>query len=710
MTRLALALLASTAVLPASALAQANTPTREPGNADEIIVTAQRYEQRVQDVPIAVSVIGAKELEGRGVTSLSELQYSVPGLSTFDTGIGRQNVQLRGISNVIGSATVGFYLDETPLSVDTTSDALDIRLIDLERVEILRGPQATLYGQGSMGGTIRYIPAAPRLDAVTGSISGEWGSTRDGDNSYKAVGVLNVPLTTDVAAVRVAAAYERVGGYIDNAATGEADINRADIYTIRGSFLFRPTEQFSLSLMGLYQESEQRNQNIGIDRRTASVVPMPLTDRYTLLQGKFSYDLGFAELSSSLSYIDRVNTTQYDLTSAFVPALTAPPPFGFGLPVGFIDRIAITATSDYEIFATETRLLSRGDGPLSWQLGVSYYDADINTFGGTSPSPGALPFAIIASDDKRSNEAVTVYGEASIAFTSQLRGSLGLRYSSERRTRVAESTNFGLTSLDIGDATFRTLNPRGSLTYELSRNSMVFASAAKGFRSGGFNQVSAGGGVVPVPPTYRPDEIWTYELGTKHQLFGNRLVLDASVYRSEWSDVQSNNFAPGGILTIVNNSGHVSGWGVDLAVTARPAAGLSLTAAYGWNNLAFDQATADKAVGDPVDYAVPQSWSGSIDYRPAFTSSINGIFRFDYQHADQAQVTLRNQPLSVVRLPARDLVNLRIGAALGPVEVTVFANNLLDEDAPVVIGPSGLILENVEQRPRVIGIATNFRF
>src|SRR5690606_35415282 len=244
-------------------------------------------------------------------------------------------------------------------------------------------------------------------------------------------------------------------------------------------------------------------------------------------------------------------------------------------------------------------------------------------------------------------------------------------------------------------------------SYEFTPDSMVYANVAKGFRSGGFNQTSAGGGIIEVPPSYEPDKIWTYELGTKHQLFGSRLILDASVYRSEWSDVQSNNFAPGGIVTIVNNSGHVSGWGVDLAVTARPMQGLTLTGTYGWNNLKFDEATADKAVGDPVDAAVRNSWSAALDYRPQLSDDVTGIFRIEYQHAGKGQFTQRNLPVPVIERPRRELVNLRIGVATGPVEVALFANNLLDEDAPIIVGPFSLCSEDVEQRPRVIGISAS---
>lgn len=709
MTKWVVALMASAAWLPAAAQAQ-----EAPGGAEDasenrpgdIIVTAQRYEQRLQDVPLSISAIGAEELQKRGVTSLADLQYSVPGLSIYEFGTGKQAIQIRGISTSIGSTTVAVYYDETPLSLDTTGDAFMVRAIDLERVEVLRGPQATLYGNGSMGGTIRYIPAAPKLDAISGSVSAEYNETRHGGAGYRAIGVVNLPLATDVAGVRLAAAYERTGGFIDNVATGEKDINRTDIYTVRGSLLVQPTDALSISLIGLYQKSDQPSQDIGIDNETVMAVPSPLRDRYTLIQGKVGYDLGFAELSASGSYIDRRNFTQFDLSALFVPLVGA-----LGFPPGFITEVPTEATTDFNMWNGEIRLNSRNDGPFGWQVGVARSDLKVHQFGGTSTAPGTLPFELVASEDTRRSRSWTIYGEASYAITPELRATAGLRWFSENKERRITATNFGLTSLDTGDKTFRTLNPRFNLSYDFTPDSMIYVNVAKGFRSGGFNQTSAGGGVIPVPPTYKPDTIWTYELGTKHALMNNRLTLDASVYRSEWSNVQSNNFAPGNIITIVNNSGHVSGWGVDLSATARPTNDLTLSATYGWNNLKYDEATADKIVGDPVDAAVRESWSASADWRPALSDGVDGIFRIDYQHAGKGQFTLRNlTPPLIVPRPERDLVNLRVGADFGPVEVTLFANNLFNEDAPIVVGPFGLILENVEQRPRVIGISASADF
>jgi outer membrane receptor protein involved in Fe transport len=701
--------MASAAAVPTAAYAQTSTPDTDKARSqqpDDIVVTAQRYKQRLQDVPLSVRVVDAKEVAARGVTDLKDMEYAIPGLSTYDYGVSKQSIQMRGVANVLGSSTVGLYFDETPIATDTQGDSLNIRLLDMERVEVLRGPQATLYGQSSMGGTIRYIPAAPKLDEIGGSFEGEYSSTRYGAPGYKAVGVINLPLSTDKLGLRVVGGYERIGGYIDRVGTGEEDINSADVYTVRASLLARPSDRLTLSLIGLYQDSKQANQDFGVNYKTTSPVPSYANDRYALVEAKLAYDLGFAELSFAGSYIDRHSSSALDLSYLYVPLLPL-----FGFPVGYIDRVGLPSASDSRTYYGEARLSSQNEGPLGWQIGATYRDTKTDGVAATETAPNDAGFTLLGTNGVNGSKAYAVYGEVNYAFSPQLKAIVGLRYFSDHKRQNSTTTNFGLASVDVNADTFHSVNPRFNLSYAFTTDSMVYVNVAKGFRSGGFNAVSAGFGVIPIQPSYDPDHIWTYEVGTKHQLLNGKLFLDASVYRSEWSKVQSSTFAPGSTITIVTNSGEVAGWGIDLSATARPTRTLTLTGTYGWNNLAFKRAVLDKAVGDPVDGAVREAWSASLDFRPPLSDKVTGLFRVDYQHAGKAQLTFRNiAGPPVIPRPARDLVNMRVGATVGPVEIALFANNLFDVNVPNIIGPFAPIAEDLEQRPRVIGIAANFRF
>jgi iron complex outermembrane receptor protein len=370
-------MMASAACLPGMARAQAQAvlnpdqaaaadkaaaPDRAILSGNDIIVTAQRFAQRLQDVPISISAVTSKDIQARNSELLEELQYSVPGLSTYGYGVGASSTQLRGVSNISGAATVGIYYDETPLT--TVNAGLDpsVKLLDLERVEVLRGPQATLYGEGSMGGTIRYIPASPLLDRTSGSVDGEWSDTKGGANNYVLSSMINLPVVTDVVGVRVAANYERRGGWIDRPATGDKNTNGADLYSVRATLRLKPTDRFDFLLLGLYQKSTQDSENFGVDGRTTDRLPTPISDRMTLIQAKANYDLDFATLTGIAGYIDRRNTNLLDITGLLTGLL---PVLG---PPGFVTVVPLNTASQFKIYNGELRLASQGSGPLTYAV------------------------------------------------------------------------------------------------------------------------------------------------------------------------------------------------------------------------------------------------------------------------------------------------------------------------------------------------------
>lgn len=679
----------------------------EPTTLGVIVVTAQHREQQLRDVPLSVSVVPNSEIESRGATSLGDLQYSIPGLSIVGYGSGPQYIQLRGVSSTVGAPTVGVYLDQMPITSDVQGGALDVRLLDMKRVEVLRGPQATLYGQDSMGGTIRYITADPDLNAFSGSMEAEYGSVTDGGASYQATGVLNLPIVKDRFGARVVAGYQKLGGFIDDSTTGKDDVNGATVKTFRAKLLARPTDQLDLSLLALHQEGDQDYQNFGVDRVTNAVLPSFNHDHYDLANAVVRYYFESATLLGSVGYLDRHVTGQYDVTPFYAPVLAAL----FGLPPGSINQVGLVSDTPTKTYSAQLRLSSVGDDPFGWIVGARYRDMRTDATATTFTAPLTLPITVLDTVEARSSKSYSVFTDLTYRLAPQLTLIAGLRYYMDTRTFDSSSINFGVPALDFGKDTFHALTPRVDLRYELSPGSMVYASAAKGFRSGGFNLTSAGLGIYPIPPSYDPDNIWTYEIGTKQQFLGGKLFFDGAVYYSDWKDVQSDTYATGSPIIIITNSGHVSGWGTDLSVTAIPAEGLTLSASYSWNNLAYDTATAGKAPGDPVDFAVQRSYSASVDYRRPVFGNTKGFFRVDYQHAGRSQITLRNFATGqVIDRPARDLVNLHLGLAFEQFEVSLFANNLLDEDAPLIVGPFGVVLENVEQRPRTIGINVRTKF
>jgi outer membrane receptor protein involved in Fe transport len=686
---------AAALILPAAAQGQ-TSPTAEATNSagerdDDIVVTATKREERLLDVPIAITAITGAEIERRGALSLQDLQYSVPGLSLVEQGPGQQRIQLRGVANSNGLPTFGQYLDEMPMSIDDQTQSLDLRLLDMKQIEVLRGPQGTLYGEGSMGGTIRYVTADPDLTRIGGSVEGQAGSVTDGATAYRVNGVINLPLVKDRLGVRLVAGYEDTGGWIDSSVTGKKDVNGARILTLRGKLLANFTDNLQFSVMVLHQDQTQRYQNWGVNRVTTSRVAEHNNPKYDLVNAVLRWDLGKATLTNSLGYQKALNDTVTDQSFTYVPFLP------FLCPTCNVTGIGLGSVSDIDVVSDELRLSSAPGGSIEWTVGLYGRQLDRTGTSRTVTSPGALPFDITSITAIFNSKAWATFGELTWNATDALAINGGLRYFHETRTLTSINRGFGANQHFFNSGDFSSVNPRLNISYKLSPTSMVYVSGAKGFRSGGFNLAVTGG-----PPSYAPDKLWTYEFGTKNQFFGRRVTLEGAVYYTDWSDVQSSFVPTGAAVGYITNGGNVRGWGADVSLIARPVTGLTLSATYGWNNLGYKGTTAEHRPGDPVDYAIRESWSGSIDYRRPVVGDAQGFFRLDYMHAGRSALINRASAVNVA-IGSRDLLNGRIGVDVGKFEVSVFASNLLDVKTPIVPGPVGAIRQNIEPTPRIIG-------
>src|SRR4051812_22374457 len=323
----------------ASSVSPVAAPRATSVELEEIVVTAQKREERLIDVPMAITAVTGVEIERRGVSSLQDLQYSVPGLSVVQSGPGQERLQIRGVSTTNGLPTVGQYLDEMPISIDDNTQSVDLRLIDMERVEVLRGPQGTLYGEGSMGGTIRYLTANPDLTRFGGSFEAQAGAVTDGDTAWRANGVVNLPVVKDRVGLRVVAGYEDTGGWIDSLVTGQKNVNAAKIFTIRGKLLANITGNLQASVLVLHQNQKQDYQDYGKDRQTSSRLAEINNPNYDLVNAVVRLDLGWASLLNSFGYQNAKNNTMTDLSSVYVPLL---PRLGF--PSGFITSVGLGST------------------------------------------------------------------------------------------------------------------------------------------------------------------------------------------------------------------------------------------------------------------------------------------------------------------------------------------------------------------------------
>ncbi|WP_084249988.1 TonB-dependent receptor [Sphingomonas mali] len=692
--------------LPTSARAQ--DAAADDGKASgDIIVTAQKRDQKLIDVPISIAAVTGDELSKRSANAIEDLQFSVPGLAITQFAPGQQRVNMRGVSVYSGLPTLGVYQDEIPLNVEIGQSGQDVRLLDINRVEVLRGPQGTLYGQGSVSGTIRYITNDVDLGRFSASAGGEVAGVDSGGADWKGEAVVNVPIVTDQLGARFAGSYQRFGGWIDNPVLGERNINSGHALTLRGKLAMMLGENLKVGFTVQHQELEIGAQNLSTaDQQVFDKVATPNTSKVTMANALVTYDFGGVTLLSSTSLLHRKDTSVIDLTATFLPFLPL-----FGVPAGAVSSIALDGHTTSDIFAEEVRLSSDGTSPFNWTVGGFYRNS--RTFAQSSDvqTPAVLPpgFLISGSGTAPENsKSWAVFGEASYAIMPTLTALVGLRYFEDKRVKDTTSSVFGFAAVDQASGKFHALSPRFNLSWQPRDGVNIYANVGKGFRSGGFNQTSAGGGHGVVPPSFGPDTLWSYELGGKFQTDDRKLSLEIAGYRNEWGDVQTTTNIPGLPTNFTTNGGKLSGWGVDSGLTYLPIPALTLTLTGGWNNMSYRSNSAEHLAGDRADYVPRFTGSASAEYRFDL-GSLASFVRLDYQYSEKFQVYIRNFQTVPAYSDTQSILNARIGASRHNWSASVFARNILNRDS--VLYPSfAALVYPARQQPRTIGASFSVKY
>ncbi|MGW8135158.1 TonB-dependent receptor [Sphingomonas zeae] len=699
-----IAMACAASAMPAQA--QDTAPASGDAQPGDIIVTAQKREQALIDVPLSITAITGETLARRGASAVEDVQYSVPGISITQFAPGQQRVQIRGISTLNGLPTVGVYLDETPLNLELNQSGQDVRLLDIKRVEVLRGPQGTLYGQGAVGGTIRYITNDVNLREVEGSAGGEVAAIAGGGTDWKSEGMVNVPLVTERLGLRVAGSYQNFGGWIDNPVIDDRRINSGHALTLRGKLTAQVSDPFKVTLMVQHQNLKLGAQNLSDENQQVfDAIPTPQTSKVTLINGLGTYDFGPVTLLSSTSFLDRRDLLTSDLTATLAPLL---PLLGISAPV---QSISLPNRTSNRIFAQEVRLSSNSDGPLNWTVGGFYRNSRTHLAFESVVNPDVLPagFQLLASDgtNPSNSKSWAIFGEASYRLTSTLTALVGLRQFEDHRRQDVVSNSFGAPAVDHARATYKATSPRFNLAWQPTDNVNLYGNVGRGFRSGGFNVTSLAGGAF-VPSRYSPDSLWSYELGGKFQSADRRIVLELAGYRNVWNDVQSTSNVPGFPTSFTSNSGKVTGWGADGSVSYTPVSGLTFSVTGSWNNMEYRSNTADHLVGDRVDYVPRFTGSASAEYN-FDVGSMPSFARVDFQHADKFQVFLRNFQTAPVRSDEQNILNARIGTSTKVWNASVFVKNILNRDSVLYPAYASLIYP-ARLEPRTVGIAFNVAY
>lgn len=683
---------------------------KEASKIERIVVTAQKKEQSIYEIPFAISAFGEDEIKKRGATDIKDLQYSVPGLSITGNTPGQDRVQIRGASSDtgLGSPTVGRYLDEVSVSSDATQRTLDVPLLDMKRVEVLRGPQGTLHGSGSIGGTIKLITNSPDLSDVSGSVGGNFSTIKDGSDGHKLNGVLNLPIVEDVLAVRIAASTEEIAGWIDNTATGESDINEASRDFVRTKVLFKPNDTFNASLMWMHYDFEQGNSNrersveglnlvafenrSATDERTADVpFATPLDDKWDLLNLILNVSLENADIISSTGYLDRsINQTAETVNAFFPPGL-----------FGSYTR----DDTDSEVFTQEIRVSSSWDNPLNYTIGAFYRSSKTSTTD-TVAFPAVFPFPPQITNALGDSDSSAVFGELSYNFTDTLTGSVGLRYfKDDQKTSVFRLTEAGRIDASPPVQSFDALTPRFNLLWKASDKLSMYGTISKGFRSGGIN--GAGSAIID----FDPEEVWVYEIGGRGEVVQGRVYFDAAVYYSDYDDIQVSVSDNGRART--TNGGSASGMGVDLSAQVYLTDALIFDFSGGYVGREYDDTVGSVAKGDSSQYTPDFTLSAALDYNFEWSGDLGGMARLAVSHADGFTVTDRTLPIppllsQVVTTQPLTYLGFRIGVIGEEWRVIFSAENLLDEKDEVF--PGGAFSLDTYSRPPSLTIEASYNF
>ena len=675
------------------ALAQDEVGTEDTGR-DTIIVTAQKREQNVQDVPISVFAQSGEELLSRGISDFQSLSFAVPGLFVADTGTFNRRISIRGIGNVFGgSSLVGVYVDEAGVA-GSPSNHIDLRLHDIERVEVLKGPQPTLYGEGSLGGTIRFITNDPDLQSFGGSLTVDGAVTKDGDPSQELKSVLNIPIVEDQLGIRLTAQYANMGGWIDQPTISRSDINDQELVNLRGKLLWRPSEALSLEAMAIVHRNDTGAQNTGEDEDGNFTFPfgLPLTstseDDYELYSVAVEYAFQEFTVTSATSYLDSRKSLA-NVSFRCCVATTSDPD-------GLLGAFNVLSTPSSEIFSQELRVTSNGSGPLHWVVGGSYRDADLPwnvvpegiAFG----SGNIIPINTFWRDE---SESWALFGEASYELTDRFEVGAGARYFEDNR--IEERSVAGPGGGTITEVSFDSVNPKFFVNFDLTNTINLYANAARGFRSGGTNG--------PLAPPFDPENVWSYEAGLKGALADGRLYLEVAGFYSDYSDYQIIGFDPAALSNITANAGDVRIAGVDLTVIYDVTDSFELGFAGTYNDTEFTSVSLGSTShieGDPLDLVSEYNFSFWADYNFGWFDGGDGAVRVDY--SQQGPEFYRNRSLDNPAIPFEysaesdviNMANVRVSWARGNLSAEVYAENLLNERGFV----SGLWLENASPRPR----------
>ena len=770
---LMLASIATLAAIAVPGLARAESgadaaATPAPAPTGEIVVTATRRSEAISKVPISISALSRDALDQRGIRNFDDIIRQTPGLVINKTNT-TTDIAIRGISSSVGYATTAVYIDDVPIQVRALGYGggnVYPQVFDLARVEVLRGPQGTLFGAGSEGGTVRFITEQPDLTRAHIYARGELAATQYGAPSGEIGVSLSEPLVHDTLAGLVSGYYRHNGGYIDRVSpclAGQAtcthtlvdrNANRDDNYVLRGALVWQPSAELKITPSVFFQQVNANDTDDSWEalsnysaHQFANGNPVQGwgRDKFVLASINAAYTASGFDVIAVGSYFKRTDNFQRDYTTfdqSIFTGVAAPFFAGQQAPAAF--------TIGQTNWTGELRLQSnRTDSPLNWTLGVFYtHDAQVSYQNVVDPSaplylgfPGVTApvsgYEIYLQNATSLDEQAAVFGQMSYKLTPKLSLTAGLRYSHTKFSIIDDASGLvtGPPVHDVGNQTENPLTPKFGINYQASPGTLIYASASRGFRVGGYNpQVGTGcaaqlasiGYPGGRPQTYASDTVWSYEAGAKTRFGGGLGNIQASAYRIDWNNIQQSV----GLLCgfqFTANLGSARSQGFDIQFDIKPVTGLTLGADIGYVDAKFRQTIA----GGPSstvplvsagDHLTTPPWTVSLhgQYDFAVSSSHTGYLRSDFDfrahqtslvpYLNSADIGYSN---TLSTPPSVSYWSIRAGLRFSGIDASLFVNNLLNSTAWLRRDQAENPFDFYRQqilRPRSAGITLAYRY
>jgi iron complex outermembrane receptor protein len=736
----------------------AEAPAADSAVLEEVTVTANKLNAtKVLDTPVSIQAISGDALQRSGAAGIMDIAGDVPGLSIQDLGPGDKKYVIRGI-NSTGASTTGIYYGEAVISGSNADDGggfeSDIRLYDLDRVEVLRGPQGTLYGASSMSGTIRFIPKSPDLHKLEGYLTAEGSGTQHASGNFNVNGAINLPIVEGVLSLRLVGWRLNDSGYIDQIRVGTIGllkhVNDDRVSGGRAILRYQPTENLTIEANYTGQTETSKGSSRytpagvtafnggpiapvqGCDLCNTDVTQSPWSDHLKVFGLTVTYDTGVGTITGTTNQFNRRTGFTFDSTPILVsfdvpvPAETLEPRLrkvnsseiryasNFDSPVNFVAGVYREHESqDLEVQVITTNEVGLPTGPFSSSNSDDALSAGGNTFFGRT--------------DSRRTTSYANFGEVTWKITPAWTAVAGVRYFKETLNGVQEQTHpFGgfppdspnLVPLPDPEETFNKVTWKENVSYKFSDALLAYETISTGFRSGGLNAVSQP--FEKIPAAYAPDTLTNYEIGLKGRLLDNRLDYQLDGYFIRWQNMQVQETTADAAFVYQGNAGTAHVKGVEFELTARPIEYLTATFAGSYQDAFLVQGASAfqysknptlGRTGDSIPNVPKFQFNFGLSYTRPIAGDWEGMLAADLTYRGAVNAYFASNQQFNLRLSPYTLVELRAGLINGPWSLTAFARNLTNKRAEVsAINSDQDPHATLTVRPRTIGVTMTYRF